>query len=577
MRYGAMALAWGSMLFVLVTGCRESGESVGPPGGVEQASKPTDAAKPAGDQVIKRGATGGNAMADALHFVPAQATAVLMKDHKALREFGLPFLINPGSGFDGQMGGNFSEREVELSVLAQFGGSLERRGANFVACLKLAPDATAQRLINAWQLERDEKTYPDFTCFRSADKSDITYFVVQHGAIVAVGAEEVLKPRLVADAPPGPIEKRLKSLTADHELIVCCLTDYRDLSVAEGYLEPFLGVLDPWLRDLQTLPPGAFNAVTFALRLRDRPRLLVRVEAADASLAAEMNDLFERCVKRLKVGFGDLRGDFKRALPEEGAAEIDEFVAGAITGLNVRLSGQEIDVTVPLGKDGAALRRFTELVQREGGRPFDEALRAARESAQHRDPREQLKQIALAFHACYDTNRRLPTDISVEGKPLLSWRVALLPYLGQQKLYEKFKLDEAWDSEHNQTLLKQLPQLYRDARGTDPTHTTYQVFAGNGASFDGEELSFSKIRDGASHTLMVIQTPVERAVPWTKPQDVPFVATDPTSALGKVPPEGILAAMFDGQVVNLPPNYPSEAWRRLIDPRDGKPVDLPRR
>ncbi len=46
------------------------------------------------------------------------------------------------------------------------------------------------------------------------------------------------------------------------------------------------------------------------------------------------------------------------------------------------------------------------------------------------------------------------------GKPLLSWRVALLPYIEQDALYRQFKLDEPWDSEHNKKLIAQMPKIY---------------------------------------------------------------------------------------------------------------------
>ena len=43
------------------------------------------------------------------------------------------------------------------------------------------------------------------------------------------------------------------------------------------------------------------------------------------------------------------------------------------------------------------------------------------------------------------------------GKPLLSWRVAILPGLEQGNLYKQFRLDEPWDSPHNLTLLPLMP------------------------------------------------------------------------------------------------------------------------
>src|SRR4051794_24888061 len=72
-----------------------------------------------------------------------------------------------------------------------------------------------------------------------------------------------------------------------------------------------------------------------------------------------------------------------------------------------------------------------------------------------------LKQIALAFHNYHDTNGAMPTNQhSKDGKPLLSWRVQILPYIEQDHVYKQFKLDEPWDSEHNMKLVDKIPDLY---------------------------------------------------------------------------------------------------------------------
>ena len=76
-----------------------------------------------------------------------------------------------------------------------------------------------------------------------------------------------------------------------------------------------------------------------------------------------------------------------------------------------------------------------------------------------------------------------PPITDKQGKPLLSWRVAILPYIEQQGLYQKFKLDEPWDSPHNQALLKEMPSTYvcPSRAQVEPFTTTYQVFTGKGA------------------------------------------------------------------------------------------------
>ena len=74
------------------------------------------------------------------------------------------------------------------------------------------------------------------------------------------------------------------------------------------------------------------------------------------------------------------------------------------------------------------------------------------------------KQIVLAFHNYHQQARQLSARIlshSKDGKPLLSWRVLILPFLDQQALYDQFHLDEPWDSPHNRTLIAKMPAIFR--------------------------------------------------------------------------------------------------------------------
>ena len=74
-----------------------------------------------------------------------------------------------------------------------------------------------------------------------------------------------------------------------------------------------------------------------------------------------------------------------------------------------------------------------------------------------------LKQIGLAMHNYHDRHKSLPSAYTVDkaGKPLLSWRVLILPYLDQEALYKEFHLDEPWDSEHNKPLSAMVVKVYR--------------------------------------------------------------------------------------------------------------------
>ena len=118
--------------------------------------------------------------------------------------------------------------------------------------------------------------------------------------------------------------------------------------------------------------------------------------------------------------------------------------------------------------------------------------------------------------------------LSKDGTPFLSWRVCVVPdprhgdRRDQHLLFEKFHLDEPWDSPHNKTLIEEIPAAYAPVvkKGDPKGSTYYQVFSGPGALFDGSADKFADVFDGISGTLLVVEA--AKPVPWTKPDDIPF-------------------------------------------------------
>lgn len=110
----------------------------------------------------------------------------------------------------------------------------------------------------------------------------------------------------------------------------------------------------------------------------------------------------------------------------------------------------------------------------------------SRDAAYRMRSTNNLKQIGLGIHNYLDTNGELPSNsCGPDGKPLLSWRVHILPYIEQDNLYRQFRLDEPWDSPNNVRLLNRIPMTYDDRLGKAPPGMTfYRGFSSPGAVFD---------------------------------------------------------------------------------------------
>jgi prepilin-type processing-associated H-X9-DG protein len=182
------------------------------------------------------------------------------------------------------------------------------------------------------------------------------------------------------------------------------------------------------------------------------------------------------------------------------------------------------------------------------------AVPASREAARRAQCVNNFKQIGLAYHNYHSAMNTFPAPASTDkdGKPLLSWRVAILPYLEQQELYNKFKLDEPWDSPHNKALIKEMPPVYRCPSRKNPEEgtTTYRVFVGDLAMFqEGQGTPLAAVTDGTSNTILV--TEANDAVPWTKPDaELKFdpKAKPSLNGAGSPHPGGFSVLFGDGSV-----------------------------
>jgi prepilin-type processing-associated H-X9-DG protein len=199
-----------------------------------------------------------------------------------------------------------------------------------------------------------------------------------------------------------------------------------------------------------------------------------------------------------------------------------------------------------------------------------------------------LKQIALAMHNYESMYQRFPQAAvcDKQGKPLLSWRVTILPFVEQGELYKQFKLDEPWDSDHNRKLLPKMPEVYWLPGGAtrESATTHYRVFIGTGPGgasglfrpgFElrhGYRMADIQAGDGMSNTIMVVEA--GEAVPWTKPDELPYHPEKPLPKFAEVHDGGFNAVFFDGSVRFIKNSAPEKPLRYAIMRNDGQVFNM---
>jgi uncharacterized protein (TIGR03067 family) len=179
-----------------------------------------------------------------------------------------------------------------------------------------------------------------------------------------------------------------------------------------------------------------------------------------------------------------------------------------------------------------------------------------------------------------------------------SWRVEILPYLGEKALYDQYHFDEPWDSKDNRALIARMPPVFRSPRDTPvSTHASYFALVtpglqpsapgstqgGQGGDaappnyHDGTVFSnqagtrLTEIPDGISNVVALVEA--KREVPWTKPEDIPYYADKPLPKLGEWFAQGWHAGFADGEVKMLALDNDETTIRRLFTIGDGHPTE----
>ncbi|MFM8273288.1 MAG: DUF1559 domain-containing protein [Gemmata sp.] len=432
----------------------------------------------------------------------------------------------------------------------------------FLPTVRRPEDTTKLGLVLTFAKPFDKKKLEDGMSAELPKNEKLKVFAPDaRTAVVLRGLDDAYAVPRPAE-PDGPLAEVIKAAGSGKHALAAGVTfanmpeDLRKDDLP-GQVRGFQPI---FMADTLTATVDLDKAVALAVRVKAR-RAAQAVDAEKA-LGAAMKLIGDELARELP----DLEKDGKTDPGLRDVVKVLRAVVATAKGAKFAVDGSEAQMTAALPLAGLPLATA-----------YTAGLKKVQLRAVTQQSANNLKQIAIAMHNYASTYNDLFPPAAVcdkRGKPQLSWRVLILPYIEQDALYKQFKLDEPWDSENNKKLLDKMPKVYAIPGVTRPggTDTHYRVFVGNGAAFDwvmGTKIT--AIADGTSNTLMCVTAAT--AVPWTKPDELEF---DPEKDMGKL--IGLVVngkaqvALCDGTVRTLAKLPPRETVAALVTMSGGEVI-----
>ena len=377
----------------------------------------------------------------------------------------------------------------------------------------------------------------------------------ERSLVLAEGSDDDILPLFSNIVPDNALLLRLKHMPVEENDLTLITSLEGNLSISLEELKhmqsmnmpnEFISLFNQHLRALSL----SFNASAVV----GQPMITICAEGRDDKSAQSIEQHIQGMRISAKVGMDAMTEEVKKMMLIPA-----DFADALLSALTVEIKGTQVHV---------ALNNFETLVP-----TVSEGIRTNQAALQQREMQEwrveQLGRHKEFFVRYYTENGKFPADIlDAEGKPLLSWRVAMLPTMGLGELYSKFKLDEPWNSEHNLALLNTVPDIFHALMDTDvmePTKTIVRFFDSPGTPLSNRDIKAEDVKFPQSTLMFVIVTP-KYAVEWTKPDSLVFDFNTIEEVLGT---PNFLGVTFEGRIGPIPvanstdPNYAS--WKQLIE------------
>lgn len=409
-------------------------------------------------------------------------------------------------------------------------------GDDAFAILTTLKPTDRKKVLSVFAPHGVERKSGTATCYRDETKWTTVAFVGTHTVLVGTpsAVEAYLRRGPKKD---GPHAEAL-TLAVKHDAVFAATAGTSGMKLLAASLPDPFKKLSPLLTasygvaTLDAAPAGPKKGDVPKLELRAALRYAAKKDADAAAVAVgDLRTLAHQGIEKLK-------GEWAESGPpgsddfQHGLYEAIKAVGGADIGRDTKPPANDrellLTATVRGSKDIGTLA-FSLLLEI--------STRHFVYSGNPPKPDANVQALADALLAYVKEHGRLPPPAiyAKDGKtPLLSWRVLLLPYLGDdaKKLHAQFKLDEPWDGEHNIRLVAKMPKVFAPAGDEFTGATTrFQVFTGPDTLFPGPKgFALADATDGAANTILLAQA--LRPVPWSKPQDLEYAAKKPVPLLG---------------------------------------------
>lgn len=167
------------------------------------------------------------------------------------------------------------------------------------------------------------------------------------------------------------------------------------------------------------------------------------------------------------------------------------------------------------------------------------AIVSLKKSAALTETQANMQRIVGALKAYESQYGSLPPPYTLDStgkKKMHSWRVLILPFLGEHQLYSEYKMTEPWDSADNMRLAGRIPDVF--ACSIDPSakalgETSYVVVIGARTAFrdvtfnadektkKDEQVELEEITDGQESTALLVEYHAS-GICWMEPKDLQF-------------------------------------------------------